>query len=468
MSQAPLVNSDGRVVEEAKIDKLKSNLGGKVFRQGEEGYETSRRIFNALIDKHPGIIVQCTGAADVIEAVNFARGEMLVVAVKGGGHNVAGKSLCDGGLVIDLSQMKSVRVDPAAKIARVEPGVRLGEFDHETQGFGLATTTGIVSNTGISGLTLGGGLGWLNGRFGLACDNLVSADVVGADGQLRIASPDENRDLFWGLRGGGGNLGVVTSFQYRLHALGPVLGGMVLHDLGKAREVLRFYDDFAHDRCPDELSTAAAMLTSPEGKPLIAILACYSGPDLDEGEKVLRPLRTFGPPLADSIKRMKYVEMQRLLDEGSPLRVLNYWKSNFLRRGLSQEAIDTLSGQAVRKPSSLTALVLQQMHGAASRVAAEETAFPHRHQQYDMIIASGWLEPKDTERNIRWTRETWEAMQPFVERGVYVNNLMEEGSDRVKDAYGSNYERLSMLKAKYDPSNLFSVNHNVAPKAPGR
>ena len=461
MAHASLLNVEGRAVDESSIASFRPGFRGRLLSSADEGYDPSRKVWNAMIDKHPGLIAKCAGAADVIRAVNFARENSLLLAVRGGGHNVAGKAVCDGGLVIDLSEMKSIRVDPIVGTARAEPGVLLGELDQETQAFGLATTLGIVSKTGIGGLTLGGGIGWLNGRYGLACDNMISADVVTADGSFLRASSSENPDLYWALRGGGGNFGIVTSFEYKVHPVSTVLGGMVLYEMSKAREILRFYDDFSRE-CPDELTTVAGLLTAPDGNPVVAIVVCYSG-DLEEGEKVIKPLRTFDSPIADLVKPIRYTEMQRLFDEGFKPGFRNYWKANFLRRAMTEEAIDTFVENVSKRPSPMTVVALQQMHGAASRIGPTETAFAHRYGQYDMVILTVWPDPADDDKNVSWTRGLWQAMQPFVERGVYVNNLGEEGEDRVRDAYGPNYERLVSLKKKYDPTNLLRTNQNIRP-----
>ena len=463
--QVTTTTGTGTVLDEATVQGFKANLRGELLCSRHDGYDAARTVYNAMIDKRPAIIVRCAGSADVINAVNFARTHNLLVAVRGGGHSVAGKAVCDGGMVIDLSTMKGMRVDPTGRTARAQAGLRLSEFDRETQAFGLATTLGTVSNTGIAGLTLGGGIGWLNGKHGLACDNLISVDVVTADGRFLTASASENQDLFWGVRGGSGNLGIVTSFKYQLHTVGPVLGGMLLYELSKAKEILRFFDEFSHT-CPDELSTMALCVTVPDGNRVVVIAACYCG-SLEEGERVLKPLRTFGSPLADMIRPMAYVEMQSILDAGLPPGQWHYWKSNFVRT-LSEDAIETLMEHVATAPSPLTALFIQQMHGAASRVEPTETAFAHRREQYDLIIPSIWIDPADSEKNIKWTRELWEAMQPFVEQTVYVNNLGEEGDERVRAAYGPNYERLAALKNKYDPTNFFRLNQNIKPTLVGR
>lgn len=446
------------------LERFVAGLRGDVVAPGHGNYDDVRSVFNAMIDRRPGLIVRCAGAGDVIRAVDFARDRELLCAVRGGGHSIAGKSVCDGGVLIDLSTMKGIRVDPRRRRAHAQPGLRLGEFDRETQAFGLATTTGIVSDTGIAGLTLGGGIGWLNGRYGLACDNLLSADVVSVDGEFRTANAEENEDLFWGLRGGSGNFGVVTSFEYRLHPVGPVLGGSVAYPMRQAKEILRFYDDYSH-AAPDELSTAAAFLPFPDGEPLVGINACYCG-TLEEGERVLEPLRSFGSPVVDAIEAIPYVAMQSLLDDAFPMGLgrQHYWKSNFLRSPLSDEAIESLIACASMRPSPFTLVVLQQMHGAASRVDPADTAFPHRFAQYDMLLLSQWEAGGDADKSIRWARESSEAMRPFAQ-GVYVNNLGEEGDEIVREAYGANYDRLVALKKEYDSRNFLRLNQNIPPDA---
>lgn len=453
--------SSGVVVNEAAIQSLRDSLRGDLLHPNHESYGAARRVFNGMIDKRPALIARCAGAADVVHAVNFARSNDLLVAVRGGGHNVAGKSVCDGGLLIDLSLMKGVRVDPVRRTAYAQPGLRLGEFDRETQAFGLATTLGIASDTGIAGLTLGGGLGWLNGKYGLACDNLLSADVVTADGRFLAASAAENSDLFWGLRGGGGNFGVVTSFEYQLHPVDTVLGGMTLYAFDEAKDVLRFYLDFSAE-CPDELSTALALMTGPDGSPLLAFVICYCGP-LSEGEEVIRAVRSFGSPVADEIKPMPYVALQSIIDGAFPPGRQHYWKSGFTRE-LSADGIEIMVDFMARKPSPFTICYLQQLHGAAARVPPTDTAFPHRASQYDFAILSQWDDNSADEQNVTWTKSFFEAMQPHLEKAVYVNNLGEEGDERVRAAYGPNYERLAALKNKYDPTNFFRLNQNIKPE----
>lgn len=443
------------------VDTLRGRLRGELVRPGDPGYDDARRVWNGMIEKRPGLVVRCAEAGDVAAAVTFAREHELLLAVRGGGHNIAGKSVCDGGLLIDLSPMKEVRVDPERRTARAGAGLKLGELDRETQEFGLATTLGVASDTGISGLTLGGGYGWLAGNYGMACDNLLSAEVVTADGRLLTASPEENDDLFWGIRGAGANFGVVTSLEFQLHAVGPVFGGLVLHPMETAREALRFYHGFTSG-APDEVSTLPAVLAGPDGHPAAGIVACWCGP-VEEGEEVLRPLRTFASPLDARLGPMPYVAMQSLLDDFVEPGRLYYWKSSLVR-DLSDEAIDTLVERAATMPGTPGSMIfLQRLHGAAGRVEATDTAFPHRYDHYNCGAMAGWDDPAETEANVRWARGSWKALQPFCERSAYVNDLGEEGEERVRAAYGPNYDRLATLKRKYDPTNLFRMNQNVPP-----
>lgn len=443
---------------------LKASLRGTLLHPADQGYDEARTIWNAMIDKRPAMIVRCAGVADVINAVNFARTHDLLVAVRGGGHNVAGNAVCDDGIMIDLSPMKSVRVDPARRTAHAEPGLTWSEFDHETQAFGLATTGGVIPTTGVAGLTLGGGIGWLMGKHGLSCDNLLAVDIVTADGQLRHASATENADLFWGIRGGGGNFGIVTSFEFQLHPVAQILGGMVIHPLANARDVLRFYREFTKT-APDELTSMAGFLTSPEGDPVVAIIVCYNGP-IEEGERVVQPLRAFGPPTADAIAPMAYPTLQGLMAEGFPSGLQNYWKSNFLT-DLSDGAIAIMVDRFTTVPAPTSAMVIEHIGGAVSRVGGDETAFQHRHSPYNLLIIGIWPDPADNDTNIRWVRGTWEAVQPFSSGGVYVNYLGQaddEGIERIQEAYGvAQYERLLALKKQYDPTNLFRLNQNINP-----
>jgi FAD binding domain/Berberine and berberine like len=437
-----------------------SGLRGKVAWPGDRGYETARAVFNGMVDRRPLAVIRPADASDVVRCIAFARRHDLPLSVRGGGHSVAGNAVRDGALMLDLSGMKALRVDPETRRVRAEPGLTLGEFDRATQAFGLATTLGVVSTTGIAGLTLGGGLGWLNGRYGLACDNLISADVATADGQLLRTSAQENEDLFWSIRGGGGNFGVVTSLEYQLHPVDLVLAGGLSYPLEVAPRVLRFYDDFAKT-APDELSTAASLGLTPAGEPTVSIAVCYCGP-IDEGERVLRPLRTFQSPVEDGILPMPYTMVQSARDEGFPSGRIHYWKSGWLRE-VTEGAIDTLMQFLPQAPSPASSVGLQQLHGVASRVAPSATAFPHRAEQYDFLILSQWSEATDSDHNLQWTRALFEAMQPHLEESVYVNNLGNEGPRRVQAAYGENYPRLAAMKRTYDPDNLFRANQNISP-----
>jgi FAD binding domain/Berberine and berberine like len=426
---------------------------------GDRGYDTARAVFNSMIDRCPLAVIRPVDASDVVRCITFARRHDLPLSVRGGGHGVAGNAVRDGAVMLDLSAMKALRVDPATRTVRAEPGLTLGEFDRATQAFGLATTLGVVSTTGIAGLTLGGGLGWLNGRYGLACDNLISADVATADGQLLRASALENEDLFWSIRGGG-NFGVVTCFEYQLHPVDLVLAGVLSYPLEVAPQVLHHYDDFVK-AAPDELSTAASLGLTPAGEPTVSIAVCFCGP-IDEGEQLLRPLRRFQSPVEDGIQPMPYAELQGARDEGYPSGRLHYWKSGWLR-DLTDGAIETLLQFLPQMPSSASGVGLQQLHGAASRVSPSATAFPHRAEQYDFLILSQWSEATDSDRNLQWTRALFEAMRPHLEESVYVNNLGDEGPGRVRAAYGENYPRLAAVKRTYDPDNLFRANQNIDP-----
>ena len=443
-------------------EELESGLRGEVVCPGDRGYDTARGVFNAMIDRRPLAVIRPVDASDVVRCITFARRHDLPLSVRGGGHSVAGNAVRDGALMLDLSGMKALRVDPATRRVQAGPGLTLGEFDRATQAVGLATTLGVVSTTGIAGLTLGGGLGWLNGRYGLACDNLISAEVATADGQLLRASAQENQDLFWGIRGGGGNLGVVTSLEYQLHPVDLVLAGGLSYPLDMAPRVLRFYDDFAK-AAPDELSTVASLGLTPAAEPMVSIVVCYCGP-IDEGERVLRPLRRFLSPIDDGIQPMPYAVLQSVRDEGFPFGRLHYWKSGWLRE-LTDGAIETLLRFLPQMPSSASGIGLQQLHGVASRVASSATAFPHRAEQYDFLIGSQWSDAADSDRNLQWTRALFEAMQPHLEESVYVNNLGDEGPGRVRAAYGENYPRLAAVKRAYDPDNLFRANQNIDPSA---
>ncbi len=425
------------------VQDFAARLRGSLLRHGDVAYDEVRKLFNGMIDHRPALIARCGDAADVIAAVQFARQQDLLVSIKGGGHGVAGKAVCDGGLMIDFSHMKSIRVDPTERTVRAEPGVLGAELDRETQAFGLATPVGTVSTTGIAGLTLGGGQSWLASKYGFAIDNLRSVDIVTADGTLRTASATQQEDLFWAIRGAGHNFGVVTSFEYRLHPVGPVLGGLVIHPLSQAVEVLRFYREFTASQ-PDELQTWAGILTLPDGNPVVALVPCYVG-SLEEGERLLSPLRRFGTPIADTVAPLPYVAMQQIFDAAFPPGRLNYWKSA-LTDHLTDEVIEASVEYARKVPSPFTAILFAELHGAYSRVGKTETAYFHRDLQYDAIVLSGWTDPADTQRNVSWTRELFAVWEPHLAPAAYVNDLGDEGEDRARSAYGGNYARLITLK----------------------
>lgn len=457
-------------ISESAIRELRGDIRGKVVSAGDETYDQVRKVWNGMIDRRPAVIVRALSARDVMTAVNFARGQGLPVSIRGGGHNVAGNAVCNGGLMLDLSLMKGIRVYPNRNRVRAEPGVTWGEFDRETQTFGLATTGGIVSTTGIAGFTLGGGIGWLVRKHGLALDSLMSADIVTADGELSMASSSENPDLFWGVRGGGGNFGVVTSFEYQLHSIGPmVLGGMLVHRAGDAPALLRFHREFVSD-APEELTTLAVYLTAPpapflpseiHGKKVLAIALCYAG-DLEEGEKLLSPLRKFGKPVADLIKPMPYLALQKMFDESAPAGAMNYWKSFYID-GLSDSTIDALLAQGARISSPLSAIHIHQLGGASAMPVDLSTSYSHRDAPFIVNLVSTWTDPRENQRHIDWTRDSFAALSKFA-TGAYVNFMGEEGEDRVKAAYGAEkFSRLTSLKNKYDPANLFRFNQNVKP-----
>jgi FAD/FMN-containing dehydrogenase len=445
----------GAELDDATVAEFKDNLHVEVLVPDDLAYDSARMIWNRLIDKRPALIARCATADDVVRSVRFAREHDLAVAVRGGGHNIAGNCVCDGGLMIDLSPMKGIQVDPQRRTARAQPGLTLGEFDRHTQANGLATTMGIASEVGIAGLTLGGGYGWLAGRYGLACDNLLSVALVTAEGQHVSASEGENAELFWGVRGGGANFGVITSFEYRLHTVGKVLGGMVLY--APTRDALRFYDEFSSS-CPDEVSTMGLLTTAPQGNLAFAIVACHCGP-IDEGEKALAPLRNFGPPLADMLEPRDYTDMQSMTDEAWPQGRLYYWKSGLVRT-LGDEAIDVFLEYAARKPTALSVIGMQQLHGAAARMDATRTAFPHRFDHYNCIAMLETEDHADVESGTAWSRKCYEAMRPFAERATYVNDLGEE-RERLQEAYGPSLERLRALKTEYDPTDFFRLNQLI-------
>jgi len=456
------------IINAEAFDKLKGRIRGRVLTGESEQYDEARKLWNAMYDKRPAIIVRCASAADVMHSVAFAGEHRVLVAVKSGGHHIAGNGSCDGGLLIDLSLMKSVHVDAQKMTARVEPGVLLGEFDHDAQAFGLATPLGINSTTGVAGLTLGGGFGWLSRRFGLSIDNLISAEVVTASGELLKASETENKDLFWGIRGGGGNFGIVTCFEFRLHKVGPeVLSGLIIHPLDAAKDVLRFYRDFMKTT-PQEFVCWFVLRKAPplpflapewHGKEILALAVCYSG-SLKDGERIAKPLRSFGKPIADIIGPMPYVGWQTILDPLLTPGMRNYWKSHDFKE-VSDGLIDTLISFARKIPDPQTEIAFAQLGEGVTRIPKEATAYTHRDAAFVMNVHGRWDNSANDSKCIGWARELFNEATPYATGGAYVNFLTQDEQDRVRAAYGSNYDRLVSLKKKYDPNNLFRLNQNI-------
>ena len=442
---------------------LREAFSGPILAPGEPGYDEARRIHNGLIDKRPALIARCLHTADVVDAVNFGREEGLEVSVRGGGHNVAGKAVTEGGLMIDLSLMKGIHVDPVRRVARAQAGVRIREYDRATAVFGMATPTGVVSSTGIAGLTLGGGLAWLMSRHGMAVDNLLSAEVVLASGEVLTADEEAEPDLFWAIRGGGGNFGVVTSFEYRTHPVSTVLGGPVLHPLQAAPELLAFYREFAAD-LPDDLGTQAAFLHAPDGSgtKLCAIAVCHAGDDPERAEAEIRPVREFGSPAADVVQRVPYPLINTGVDWLFPEGAFSYWKSAFFS-DLSDQAVEAMIDALERAPSELCALVIEDFHGAVTRVSPTATAYPHRAPGFNLLVISSWIDPAQTDAGTAWARETFDALRPHMADRSYTGYLSADDHDRVTAAYGPNLERLVGLKRRYDPDNLFRLNQNIDP-----
>jgi FAD/FMN-containing dehydrogenase len=445
------------------LQTFRSVFHGHVFDPADSGYDDARQIWNASVSKRPRVIARCSGLADVIAAVKFGRTNSLPTAIRGGGHNVGGRALCDDGLVIDLSRMRSVFVDNTTRRVRVQGGATLGDVDRETQVFGLAVPCGIVPKTGISGLTLGGGVGWLIRKYGMSIDNLLSAQMVTADGKVLTASASENDDLFWALRGGGGNFGVVASFEFQAHPVATILGGLLLYPRAMAVEVIRHFRDYMAS-APDELTAYAALLHGPDGSPLVAVIVCYCG-DVAGGEPILQPLRKFGSPIVDGIQVMPFVAMQSLFAPSFPDGNYNYWKST-LQRELPDDAISAIVEHANRLSSPLSFLVLEYYGGAAGRVSSKATAFPHRSLPWDILFAAQWTDPAQTELHRDWARTGEEILRPFSENAHLLSALDIEAEDVIKTAFGANLPRLAAIKSKYDPTNFFRVNHNINPVPP--
>lgn len=474
MTGRQVLNTHGTVISERAVHEFISSIQGTVLRPGDERYEAGRRVWNGMIDRYPSMILYCSKAADAVTAVNFARENSLIIAVRSGGHNVAGNAVCDGGMVIDLSRMKKIDVDAGSRTARADAGLTWGEFDNATHAYELATTGGLVSSTGIAGLTLGGGIGWLMRKYGLTCDNLLSVKIVTADGQHLNASQTENADLFWGVRGGGGNFGIVTSFTYRLHPVARVLAGMVIYPTDDAAELLRFYGSYL-SAIPDELTTMFLFLTlqpAPylpdrlHGRRAVAIYFCHVG-NAESGQRAIQPLREISTPLFESAAVMPYPRFQSMFDANALPGLLNYWKSVYLG-ALSDACIDAIAEHAAGMTSPLTQVHLQHMLGTVRRVPEDAMAFSHRDAFCSLNIVTKWTDRAGSDRHVRWTRDFAEALKPFA-RGVYVNFLGDEGEDRVKAAYGQdNYQRLAALKRRYDPENFFRLNQNIRPAGSGQ
>jgi FAD/FMN-containing dehydrogenase len=447
-------------IDDGSLEALVGTFAGELVRPTDPSYEEARRVHNGLVDRRPVLIARCRGTADVADAVRFATEGGIPLSVRGGGHNIAGRSVLDDGIVIDLSPMKGILIDPQARTARAQGGVIWKEFNRETALYGLATTGGFVSTTGIAGLTLGGGFGWLMAKHGLAADNLLSAEVVTATGGVIRANRSEHEDLFWALRGGGGNFGAVTNFEYRLHPLREITGGLVAHPIEAAGDLLRFFRDFTQD-LPDEVGTFAGLVHAPDGSgaPIAAIAVCHAG-DPAQAERDLKPLRDFGSPLITQIGPMPYPVINSIFDEGYPRGALNYWKSNFIH-AMDDDFIDMAIDAFATCPSPMTSIGIEHFHGAVTRVPVDATAVPHRDPGYNLLITGVWTDPSTTDETIAWTRSTFQLLQPSFTNRRYVNYL--DDDDPADDAFGGNRERLGRVKNMYDPDNVFRSNHNIAP-----
>ena len=454
-------------VSERAVGELRARLSGRLLRSGQPGYDDARTIWNRMIDRHPALIVRAAGADDVVAALGFAREHDLLTSVRGGGHNVTGNAVCEGGLMLDLSAMKGARVDAAGRRVVAEPGLTWKELDTATQRHGLVTTGGIVSSTGVAGLTLGGGHGWLMRKHGLTCDNVLAVDLVTADGRRLRASAEENAELFWGVRGGGGNFGIVTAFEFRLHPLTRVLAGTLLYPRSRARDVLEIFREQA-EKAPDELTLGVVITTWHDGHPVVGLVACHSG-DLEEGERCLQPFRRLGTPMIDGIRAMTYGELQTMFDATNPPGAW-YYKSGYLDGSAvrGDRYVDVLLEHCdFPSPSPMSRIFIEHLGGAMGRVPPDATAFVHRAAPFDLIVVAGGFPADATEANMQWARETSNAMRPFMSGAAYVNYLgADAGVEAVKAAYGPAFERLVRLKERYDPHNVFRLNQNIRPAAP--
>jgi FAD/FMN-containing dehydrogenase len=475
MAEIAVKTMDGKTVSLSAeaLDALRGGLRGSLCLPGEAGYDEARTLWNAMIDRRPAAVVRAAGASDVIQTIRLAAKHGLLLSVRGGGHNIAGNAVTDGGLMLDLSRMLSVRVDPAARTARVEPGARLSDLDKETQAFGLATPVGINSTTGVAGLTLGGGFGWLSRKHGLTVDNLLSADVVTAAGELVRASATESPDLFWAIRGGGGNFGVVTSFEFKLHPVGPqVIAGLIVHPFSAAKEVLLQYRRLVAE-APDELCCWVVMRKAPplpflppevHGTEVLVLALCHAG-DPAAGEKAVAPFKAIGTPIADVVGPAPFVGWQTAFDPLLAPGERNYWKSHDFVE-IPDGLIDVLLDAVRKLPSGQCEIFIGNLGGAVNRVPVEATAYPHRNINFVMNVHTRWSTPAEDASCIGWARALFDAAAPFATGGVYVNFMPDDEAKRVRSgAYGPNYDRLARIKAKYDPKNLFRMNQNVAPAA---
>ena len=439
-------------------------FSGNVIRPGDDRYELARRVHNGLIDKHPFLILQCLSTADICEALRFGIAENLDIAVRGGGHNVAGRAVCDDGLVIDLSLMKGMHTDFRSEVVRVQPGVTWGELNRETELYGLATTGGMISSTGVAGLTLGGGLGALMPKYGLTIDNLRSAQVVTVSGEILNASEQENADLFWAIRGGGGNFGIVASFEFNLHKVGPIVqGGLSVYPESEINSLLKYYRH-RMENIADELSLLTVIRQMPDqnGALCAALFVCHCG-DEQKATEEIQTLNQVGNPVMNTLGPIKYSTLNTLVDSSFPKMALNYWKSSFIRE-LTDDVIECLIEQFKLCPSDMSRIIIDHFHGAAIRPAPESTAYPHRNEGFYILIISQWMEHKDDNINIEWTRQTFKALSPHMESGVYSNYMSDDESEaRIHAAFGSNYHRLQKIKAKFDPQNILRGNQNISP-----
>lgn len=446
-----------------RFEALRGSFSGELLHAADPGYDEARRIHNGLVDRRPALIARCRGAADIADAVKFARASGLEICVRGGGHNVAGRAVVDDALMIDLSLMKGVYVDPDARTARAQGGLIWRELNRETAAHGLAVTGGAISTTGIAGLTLGGGLGWLMAKYGLASDSLLSVELVTADGEILNVTAESDPDLFWALCGGGGNFGVAVSFEYQLHPIRMVVGGLIAHPVEAAGDLLRFYRDGVAD-CPDDLTVFAGLVHAPDGSGMkLAALIVFHAGTPEEAEQDLAPFKQWGSPLVVDVGPMPYPVMNTIIDAAYPAGSLNYWLSSFTS-GLSDGLIDTAVERFATVPSPMTGILLEHFHGAVTRVGVSESAVPHREQGWNLLIPSVWVDPAETDANIAWTRETHAAFAPHLAERRWLNYLGDDqAEDAIRAAYGPNYNRLARIKAKYDPENVFRHNHNIPP-----